>query len=76
MGIKIIKEKRTTDYTFIHDSINLREYHEVKESRAKKDRTEPEFRLRGDNPKDNNKLKHKSKMSGGHGLLGHSPVYE
>jgi len=72
MGIKIIKEEKARDYTFIEDNQNLKST-ENKESGAKKDRTEPDFRLKKD-PKVN-KLK-KSKFTGGHSMQGHSPVYE
>ena len=70
MEIKI-KEKKTTDYTFIGDDLNLERPAEKKHD-AKKDRTERDYRLRDIKI---NKLK-KSKMTGGHNMQGHSPVYE
>lgn len=73
MGIKIVKEKKARDYTFIDDVMHLDKSAEKKESSVKKDKTERDFRLRDD--KTINKLK-KSKISGGHGMQGHSPVYE
>jgi hypothetical protein len=74
MGIKIVKEKKATDYTFIEDSLNLGQAAEKKVSGVKKDKAERDFRLRGDSKI--NKLKHKSKVTGGHSMQGHSPVYE
>jgi hypothetical protein len=74
MGIKVIKDRKAKDYTFIDDdSLNLDKPVEKNGSSVKKGKTERDFRLR-DN-KMVNKLK-KSKISGGHGLQGHSPVYE
>jgi hypothetical protein len=73
MGIKVIKDKRLTDYTFIDDSLNLVKSVEKKEFEVKQDKVERNFRLI-DNTKVN-KLK-KSKISGGHSMQGHSPVYE
>lgn len=70
MEIKI-KEKKATDYTFIGDGLNLERPAE-KKSDTKKDKAERDFRLRTDKI---NKLK-KSKMTGGHSMQGHSPVYE
>jgi hypothetical protein len=72
-GIKIIKEKKVRDYTFIDEGLSLRES-ENKEYGAKKDRPEHDYRLR-DTSKIN-KLKHKSKVTGGRSMQGHSPVYE
>jgi hypothetical protein len=73
MGIKIIKERRVKGYTFIDDSLNLGKSTEKKESDIKKNKAEKDFGLL-DNTKIN-KLK-KSKISGGHSMQGHSPVYE
>jgi hypothetical protein len=74
MGIKIIKEKKVTDYTFTDGGLNLEES-EKKELDTKKDiKPEHDYRLR-DTSK-NNKLKHKSKITGGHNMQGHSAVYE
>jgi len=73
MGIKIVKENKVRDYTFIDESLNL-EKSESKESNAKTDKPERDFRLRNDARI--NKLKHKSKVTGGHSMQGHSPVYE
>jgi hypothetical protein len=74
MGIKIVKEKKATDYTFIDDSLNFAKPTAKKETDVKKDSTERDFRLR-DNAKIN-KLKHRSKATGGQSMQGHSPVYE
>jgi hypothetical protein len=74
MGIKIVREKKTTDYTFIDDGLNLKKPAEKEESDAKKDKAKRDFRLGHDTRI--NKLKHKSKITGGHGIQGHSPVYE
>ena len=73
MGIKVIKEKKATDYTFIDDSMNLAKATEKQDSDTKREKVEPDYRLRDDSKI--NKLK-KSKISGGHSLQGHSPVYE
>ena len=73
MGIKIMKEKKSTDYTFIDDSLNLRNSVEKKDSAVKKRRTDRDYRLRDVKLK---KLKHKSKITGGHNMQGHSAVYE
>ena len=74
MEIKVIKEKKQVrDYTFIDDSLNFEKSAEKKESSAKKkERAERDFRLRDASI---NRLK-KSKISGGHSMQGHSPVYE
>jgi hypothetical protein len=73
MGIKLVKEKKAKDYTFVDDGLNL-ELSAEKESAVKKEKAEPDFRLR-DNSTKVNKLK-KSKIAGGHSMQGHSPVYE
>jgi hypothetical protein len=72
MGIKIIKERKVRDYTFIDDSLSLNKSAEEKPS-VRKDKAERDFMLRDDSK--TNKLK-KSKISGGHSMQGHSPVYE
>lgn len=74
MGIKLLKEKKAADYTFIDDGLNLKELAGKEESTVKKNKAEPDFRMRDDT--NINKLKHKSKITGGHGMIGHSPVYE
>jgi hypothetical protein len=74
MGIKIIKEKKVADYTFIDDSLNLDNLPQTKESDSKKERTKDDFRLRGNAKL--NRLRHKSKLTGGHNMQGHSAVYE
>ncbi|HEU4604632.1 MAG TPA: hypothetical protein VFS46_00165 [Nitrososphaera sp.] len=71
MEIKIIKEKKVTDYTFIGDGLNLERPAEKKPD-VKKGKAERDFMLRDNKI---NKLK-KSKMTGGHSMQGHSPVYE
>jgi len=73
MGIKIVKENKVRDYTFIDESLKL-EKSANKESSAKPDKPERDFRLRNDAKI--NKLKLKSKVTGGHSMQGHSPVYE
>jgi hypothetical protein len=74
MGIKIIKEMKARDYTFIDDGLNLEKSTEKKGSSVKKGRIDRDYRLR-DDVKLNN-LKHKSKITGGHNMQGHSAVYE
>lgn len=74
MGIKIVKEKKAREYTFIDDGLNLEYLAEKRESHIKKDKTECDFRLRDDAKV--NKLKHRSKATGGQTMQGHSPVYE
>jgi hypothetical protein len=71
MRIKIIKEKRVEDYTFIDGSLNLGK--SVEESDSDNERAERSFRLM-DNAKIN-KLR-KSRITGGHSKQGHSAVYE
>lgn len=73
MGIKIIKEKKATDYTFIDGSPNKGNSLEKKDAAVKKRRTDRDYRLRDVKLK---KLKHKSKITGGHNMQGHSAVYE
>jgi hypothetical protein len=73
MGIKVIKGKKASDYTFIDDNLNLQKSTDESESDVKKLKTELDFRLRDDTKI--HKLK-KSKISGGHTLQGHSPIYE
>jgi hypothetical protein len=72
MGIKIVREKKVKDYTFTDEMLNLPQPAKS-EAVAKKEKAEPDFRLR-DSAKVN-KLK-KSKITGGHSMQGHSPVYE
>lgn len=74
MGIRIIKEKKADNYTFIDDGAVLEKPLERVQERTRKDKAEPDFRLRED--KKINGLKHKSKLTGGHSMQGHSPVYE
>jgi hypothetical protein len=69
MGIKVRKE-RARDYTFIDDGLDLRPA-EKEGPLAKKGKAR-DFGPRGDKV---SKLK-KSKISGGHSMQGHSPVYE
>lgn len=73
MGIKIIKEKKVNDYTFIDAGLNL-EKPKGEKLNVKKDKTERDYRLREVGKL--NKLRHKSKIAGGHSVQGHSPVYE
>ena len=73
MRVKIIKVEKVRDYTFVDDGLNLHKSVEKKEEIAKKPRTDPDYRLRD---VELNKLKHKSKITGGHNMQGHSSVYE
>lgn len=73
MRIKVIKENKGKDYTFTDDNLNLEKSVDENESGVKKYKTERDFRLRDVSRV--NKLK-KSKISGGHSMQGHSPVYE
>lgn len=74
MGIRIVKEKKARDYTFIDTGLDMERLSGSKEQGPKKSKTERDLRLM-DDPKIN-KLKHKSKLTGGHSMQGHSPVYE
>lgn len=76
MGIRIMKEKKTTDYTFIDDSLSLGPNMQPREANIKRDKTVPDFRLRSDSAKSSSKHEHKSKLSGGQRKQGHSAVYE
>lgn len=73
--VKIIREKKSTDYTFLDNGLNLGDLPEKKEAKDEKKGigAEPDFRLRGDS---NKKTKFKPKIAGGHSMQGHSPVYE
>ncbi|HKU48350.1 MAG TPA: hypothetical protein VJP79_00245 [Nitrososphaera sp.] len=73
MGIKIIKEKKFEDFTFIDDGLKDLSRQQDAKAETKKDISAPDFRLR--NGGKSSKLK-KSRMMGGHGMQGHSPVYE
>lgn len=77
MRIKIIKEKNTSDYTFMDEPLNLGQSAAEKkeESDGKKEKAERDFRLRYKNTLQANKLK-KPKITGGPVKQGHSPVYE
>ena len=46
MGIKVIKEKKATDYTFIDDSLNLGKSPKKPALNTKKGKTECDYRLR------------------------------
>lgn len=76
--IKIVKEKKVTDYTFTGDTLDLDSVARNAESREstekKEDAKEQEYRLRDDAKI--SKIRHKSRMTGGHSKQGHSPVYE
>lgn len=71
MGIKIIKEKKFDNITFIDDGLKLSMREDGEES--KKNKSGPDYRLRESGKAD--KLK-KSRVTGGHGMQGHSPIYE
>jgi len=73
MGIKIIKETKAMDYTFIDDGLSIGNSVEKKDTAVKKRRTDRDYRSRDVKLK---KLKHKSKITGGHNMQGHSAVYE
>jgi hypothetical protein len=80
--IKVIKKKdESVNYTFKEDGLKNLAYRVVGEpSRGgseKNDKAdaEPEYRLRANAAKQD-KIKHKSKVTGGHSMQGHSPVYE
>jgi hypothetical protein len=73
MGIRVIKEKKVKDFTFIDDGLNLEQPAEKREQHDKKEKAERDYRLR-DNARVN-RLK-KSKITGGRSKQGHSPVYE
>jgi hypothetical protein len=73
MVIKIIKEKKSTDYTFIDDGLSMKKPAEEKVHDAGKDEAGRDFRLRDDFKA--GRLR-KSKITGGHSMQGHSPVYE
>lgn len=74
--IRIVKEKKATDYTFVDKSLDLGELTKKKEmpDAKKDDGIEPDFRLRDDSKK--SKARFKPKITGGHSMQGHSPVYE
>jgi hypothetical protein len=72
-NIKIVREKKIENYTFVDDSLDLIKSSQKKEELDTKKKIPPDYRLR-DNAKIN-KLK-KSKITGGHTMQGHSPVYE
>lgn len=74
--VRIVKERKSTDYTFVDESLNLRELPDEKEThKVKKDEgVKPDFRFRDDSRK--GKARFKPKITGGHSKQGHSPVYE
>jgi hypothetical protein len=76
--VKIIRERKTTNYTFTGDTLDLdsiaRDTESNEFTEKKDDAKEREYRLRTDAKLD--KMKHKSKITGGHSMQGHSPVYE
>ena len=88
MGVKIIKERKSDDYTFRDNNNNnimtLDSSASKTNLNAEKDIAKPNddgkkvkgstFRLQQDNKI--NKLKHRSTKAGGRGMQGHSPVYE
>ena len=73
MGIKIIKKRNFENFTFIDDGMNLSQHQDKKEEGSKKDKSEPDYKLRESHKV--TKLK-TSRLTGGHGMQGHSPVYE
>jgi hypothetical protein len=76
--VKIIREKKATDYTFTGDTLDLDSIAKNVESTDATDKkdnaNERVYRLRADAKLD--KIKHKSKITGGHSMQGYSPVYE
>lgn len=72
--IKIVKEK-VKDYTFVDIALDLDAPSNEKErASSEKSRAESILRL-GDDAKIN-KIKHTSRITGGHNKQGHSSVYE
>ena len=76
--LKIVREKKATEFTFTGDTVDLNSIAKNTESNDTTDKkdnaNEHEYRLRADTKMD--KIKHKSKITGGHNMQGHSPVYE
>jgi hypothetical protein len=70
--MRIVKEKNE-GCTFTGDSLDLAPRAGEPES-DRKDDAGRDYRLRVDRKLD--KIKHKSKLTGGHSMQGHSPVYE
>jgi hypothetical protein len=82
--IKVIKKDKVTSesYTFIGDSrglsaMNTSSSNPTDSAASDKERKvkDDAFKLRNE-PKKNLKARAKSRMTGGHSLQGHSPVYE
>jgi hypothetical protein len=72
--VKIVRKKKSVDYTFVDNALNLGDLSEKKEAEdAKKDASDTDYRLRGDSK---HQAKFKPKITGGHSMQGHSPVYE
>ena len=72
--VKIVKEK-VPDYTFVDQGLDLDAPSNEKEGAStEKGRIEPNLRLGGDAKI--NKIKHTSRITGGHNKQGHSSVYE
>lgn len=72
--VKIVREK-VTDYTFVDKGLDLdTPSNEKGRASSEKSRTEPNLRL-GDDA-NINKIKHTSRITGGHNKQGHSSVYE
>lgn len=80
--IKIIREKKgVTNYTFVVDSLSpvksdIHADESDSDSSEKINKGRREFELRDDAARQLDKMKHKSKIFGGHSMQGHSPVYE
>lgn len=76
--VKIIRARKTTNYTFTGDTLDLdsiaRDTESNEFTEKKDDAKEREYRLRTDAKLD--EMKRKSKITGGHSMQGHSPVYE
>lgn len=73
--VKIIKEKKVMDYTFVDEGLNPdRPSNEKGGASREKNRIGADLRLADDAKV--NKIKHTSRITGGHNKQGHSSVYE
>jgi hypothetical protein len=73
-NIKIIKKNKVKDYTFVDESLDLNTTSKEEITPKEKKESEPDFRIRKDEKI--NKIKHTSRLTGGHNKQGHSSVYE
>lgn len=72
MGIEMIKEKRFENVTFIDDGLSLSKQQDLNDE-SKKDKSAPDYRLRESGKVSKLKM---SRVTRGHGMQGHSPLYE